>query len=238
MKVYFDNNILAGLQDGKISLPSLDGIRCYSSFAHFKELKEAGGRLHSLKDGRLQLLSNITKGRFLMNMNRFPCEPPTIVEAFCDYFIAFDSFCEAPNDQENVLKELQKSSFVSETREKLHSLGLAESVVVNNYSPAKLIKEYAIFLDWYVHATGRYGRYTEFQSLFNALEMIGYRVDKKDEFHANVSRSYDAEHAYYASFCDYFVTEDKGCLLKSNVAYSYWRYKTQAVSYNEFLKLI
>ena len=50
-------------------------------------------------------------------------------------------------------------------------------------------------------------------------------------------RIYDANHAYYASACDYFVTDDRKTCNKANVAYYIMGLKTKAISNNEFLAL-
>lgn len=43
-KGLFDNNIVANLQKGNVSLPNLDYVTFYGSFAHFEELIESGSK--------------------------------------------------------------------------------------------------------------------------------------------------------------------------------------------------
>lgn len=74
---------------------------------------------------------------------------------------------------------------------------------------------------------------TDFQALetllsviFNKLEVIRYYPEKEMLFR---SRLHDVSHAIYASYCDYFVTEDLKLSKKTKAAYSYANIKTNVI---------
>ena len=75
-----------------------------------------------------------------------------------------------------------------------------------------------------------------FQSFFNAMDMLGFWQDKRTE-RSNMARSYDANHAYFASACDYFITNDRRTCNKANVLYYYYGMKTKAILFAEFIKI-
>jgi len=74
-------------------------------------------------------------------------------------------------------------------------------------------------------------------TLFNRLDDVGFWKDKKTK-KSNLARLYDSSHAYFASSCVYFVSNDKRTLNKANVAYSFYNLKTKAISFDEFKQVI
>jgi hypothetical protein len=69
------------------------------------------------------------------------------------------------------------------------------------------------------------------------MDMLGFWQDKLTTG-STLARLYDANHAYHATFCDYFVTDDKRTQNKANVLYAYYKYKTKAISTTQLLELI
>lgn len=64
---------------------------------------------------------------------------------------------------------------------------------------------------------------TAMQIVFNKLEEIRYRPEKKKNFR---SRLHDVSHAIYAAYCDYFITEDSKLFDKTKAAYAYLKQET------------
>ena len=64
---------------------------------------------------------------------------------------------------------------------------------------------------------------TAMQIVFNKLEEIRYRPEKKENFR---SRLHDVSHAIYAAYCDYFITEDSKLFDKTKAAYAYLKQET------------
>ena len=68
--------------------------------------------------------------------------------------------------------------------------------------------------------------------LGDILNEVGYCKDNKVE---NVkSGAYDTEHSIYATYCDWFVTNDKKLRKRLNAIYDYLGIKTRCISYKEF----
>lgn len=110
-----------------------------------------------------------------------------------------------------------------------------EKKVINNYKPEQLAKEYGHLIRRYIRRTCELPQ-EMFSSLFNILDALGFWQDEVKDG-STTNRMYDANHAYYASACDYFVTDDRNTRNKAKVAYSVWGIKTKAVSYKEFIAL-
>lgn len=73
-----------------------------------------------------------------------------------------------------------------------------------------------------------------YSTLFNLLDAVCYWKDKNG---MEVSRMYDASHAYYAQLCDYFVTNDKRLSYKAKAVYAFLAVKTQVIPPKEFIKI-
>lgn len=70
---------------------------------------------------------------------------------------------------------------------------------------------------------------------FIILNMFG--LDKEKNKKANfISLNNDAQHAYYASYCDVFLTKDEGLRLKSKALYENYGIKTHVLNVMEFLQ--
>ena len=69
------------------------------------------------------------------------------------------------------------------------------------------------------------------------MDMLGFWQDKLTT-RSTLARLYDANHAYHATFYDYFVTDDKRTKNKANVLYAYYKCKTKAISTTHLLELI
>lgn len=68
---------------------------------------------------------------------------------------------------------------------------------------------------------------TAMQIVFNKLEEIRYRPEKKKNFR---SRLHDVSHAIYAAYCDYFITEDSKLFDKTKAAYAYLKQETMVTN--------
>ena len=51
------------------------------------------------------------------------------------------------------------------------------------------------------------------------------------------SLSTDASHAYFGSFCDYLVSDDKGMQVKANIVYQLFGFKTKVLSSEDFINI-
>ncbi len=72
--------------------------------------------------------------------------------------------------------------------------------------------------------------------LQNVLNGCGYNRDR--DVRTVNSGVYDTEHAIYASYCDYFVTDDKRLSKRLNAIYYYLGLKTECMSFDEWCNTI
>lgn len=83
-----------------------------------------------------------------------------------------------------------------------------------------------------------YNFYNQFILYFLSLETLNITKDKslrKTPDLLNIST--DAEHSWFASFSDYFVTEDKGLIKKAEILYNHFGINTKIIGISEFLEL-
>ena len=60
------------------------------------------------------------------------------------------------------------------------------------------------------------------------LDLFGFRQEKRTKKFNNIDT--DASHIFYASFCDYFVTDDKKLAAKAKAIYSEYSFQTRVLS--------
>lgn len=232
MLVYIDNNILIDYEDGLKSLIRTSEINYVYSYFHLLEMLELGERLEEKKDKRLHLIEELSECSYVnkdeYNNPIMSFAKPSVIYRILKNPLSFLVFKEIRRKTSQWLADEDPQALMRE-------LGI-EKKVINNYTPHKLVKQYGEIINAYISQTCSC-RQEEFQSLFNILDYLGFWQDKVKDG-STMNRLFDANHAYYATVCDYFVTEDKNTRNKSNVAYKMYGYKTKAISYKEFVKLI
>lgn len=70
-----------------------------------------------------------------------------------------------------------------------------------------------------------------FESLYAGLDIMRFHSDKKGLMNTLA----DADHAFYASFCDVLVTDDAKMRLKAEAVYSYYGIETRIISKKELM---
>lgn len=229
MNTYLDNNILVDYEENKIELPT-NHVQYFYSYVHLQELMELGDRFDGLKSLRLGTIKNLTGNQFIMNdekgLQRYIISPDKML-----------TFCMNPISM--IIKESQKDqckSFITQhNRDALiNELGI-DVRRLNNYSADEIAEEFGPLINYYIIKTS-YTRQDGFLSFFNFLDFIGFWRDKLTE-KSNLARAYDANHAYHASICDFFVTNDIRTMHKSNVVYQTYGYKTKAITYKDYISL-
>lgn len=230
MYVYVDNNILIDYEKGLKLLPMVRNTEYVYSYVHLQELQELSGRLLTMKEKRFSAIEQLTSCRYVSKDDeRFTfyfAKPSDIFATFNNPFLQFLS-CR--------IREATDSWSMDKNPKCLMNRYNIEKKVINNYCPERLVKEYGRLIRFYVKRTCE-NQQEEFASLFNILDALGFWQDKVKDG-STMNRMYDANHAYYASACDYFVTDDRNTLNKANFAYSVMKLKTKAVNYKEFLAL-
>lgn len=240
MKKYFDNNIFVSIEDKEINYE--DFIKKYPnysvvySYAHIQELLEAKNNLDDLKKRRIQTIKDIANNTYIYPNNDEICTkiemPETVIQIMntpprllCQNMLvsAINNF---RVDREGVISQLSIDT-------KRINNYTPEDVIdyVNNATKQKLLIEFGNLVD----LAGSSLR-ERICTLFNFLDIIGFWKDKKTE-KSDLARVYDASHAFFASNCDFFISNDKRAVNKAKVAYSLYNINTMALSYDEFINL-
>ena len=85
-------------------------------------------------------------------------------------------------------------------------------------------------------AVKNYNEYDKFVLFFNSLELHNVTKDKPlRKSQALGSIHTDANHAWYASFSDFLVTDDKGLATKAYITYRFFEIRTNIFTTEEFL---
>jgi hypothetical protein len=76
-----------------------------------------------------------------------------------------------------------------------------------------------------------------FTNAYLSLDLLGLSKEKskKVEFKNLIN---DSNHAYYASFCDYLISNDEGVLEKSRILYNLLNIKTTVVNFESFNQIL
>lgn len=72
--------------------------------------------------------------------------------------------------------------------------------------------------------------------LYNVLGECGYNRDKQER--TAISGIHDVQHSIYATYCNYFISEDESFSKRTNAVYTYLGIETQVISAFEFQRII
>jgi len=245
MTAYFDNNVLVYLEEEYFSLeeiinkvnPAIEKV--YYSSAHVFEANQLTDnqefdRVERIEK-RLLLIDKITNGNYIYlekpgNKVYFLTHPAREV---------FETINEVPFG-DSAMKSLLNIISHEQKAQIREILGL-ESSKLNNYSPKEVVEHLNKNLNQWSSGlsmiglleTGlkyhpdykTFGLDNKIAGLFEILDILGYWTDKPTE-KSNYARSMDASHTFYASHCDYFVSNDKKTRYKAKVAYSIYNVDT------------
>ncbi|MCT3674386.1 hypothetical protein HZQ94_14445 [Elizabethkingia anophelis] len=81
-----------------------------------------------------------------------------------------------------------------------------------------------------------YNDYDKFVLFFNSLELYNITKDKplrKTQSLGSINT--DANHAWYASFSDFLITDDKGLAVKAYITYKFFKIDTRIFNVEEFI---
>lgn len=79
-------------------------------------------------------------------------------------------------------------------------------------------------------------REAEFKTLCMALDVIGFRPEKKNKAFTNIDA--DASHIFYAAHCDYLVSDDSKMRAKAEAMYAEYKIQTKVRSINQLEEMI
>lgn len=244
MKVYLDNNIIVGLEEGDYNLSlfkSFSDVEYYYSAAHVDELIEGKDNPKISVDKRLSTISELAGTNHILNGFQDP-------EIFAKSIHEMYALANSPL-QTTIREQINSASnnFNVDNDRFLEILKL-KRIEVNNIKPRDIISEIdrrmleaenpaeRISVREYLFRTEAVGR-SVYCTLFNLLDFACFHKDKPTA-HSNIARMHDASHAYFAQLCDAFVSDDKKMRYKTEAVYSYLGVKTRVMSGKEFQSTI
>lgn len=244
MKVYLDNNIIVGIEEGGYELnlfKSFSSAEYYYSAAHVDELIEGKDNLPISVDKRLTTISELSGTNHILNGYQNPEFFDKPVQEM--YALAISPLQTMIRNQINSAT----NNFNVDNDRFLEILKL-KRIEVNNIKPCYIISEIdrrmleaenpadRISVREYLIRSEAAGR-SLYCTLFNLLDSACFHKDKPTA-HSNIARMHDASHAYYAQLCDVFVSDDKKMRYKAEAVYDYLGIKTSVMSGKEFLATI
>lgn len=235
MRVYLDNNVLIDLEENLYSLKdflSIHGVEYYYSNAHISELLNGVDRsIPGIKERRLSTINVVCGNKYL-----FQDTPSIIKFARCTPEQAYENVRQSDFMRE-LINEMAKG-FTPNRAGILEELQW-DAKEVGNYPPEDIFEaidkkyrasKYNFGIKEYLLLSEAYSESTVYISLFNLLDMVGYRKDKN-----NVARLYDSSHAYYAQMCDVLVSNDARMRVKAEAVYHYRSVTTRVMNVAEYL---
>lgn len=248
MTVYLDNNIFIYLENGSLALTDLENSienkihKIFYSASHIQETLEIKGeneiqRVNRI-DQRLKTIERVTANNYL-----YHDQDDSFSELIESPYVVLETITQVPLAQQ-MMKGF--SSFVSEPQKILirETLNL-DPQKINNYSPKEVVDHLSTKLSEHnpeftflhmiemgisFHPDGKtFGKSHRTNGIFELLDMLGYWKDKATD-KSNYARLWDASHTFHASYCDYFVTDDKRTLNKAKVVYDIFNIKTKIIT--------
>jgi hypothetical protein len=246
VRAYLDFNIIVSLQKGKITLDELrkidNNITDFPfSASHIQEVDNISHSDNETRDNyidlHLQTIASISKNLYLYQkisnevllLNETPTEILNTIREVPFAKQAMQSFV-------NFVTPDQKSEF-----RKLLGINSQE---LNNYSPKDVVNqlntvmttlgtdntflgiiENAIQINLQGHTFGLSER---FAAIYGILDLFGYWKDKQTNT-SDYARLWDSNHAFFASHCNYFISDDLRNRYKAKVIYNIYDIDTKVV---------
>jgi hypothetical protein len=240
MRAYLDNNIFVSIEDTPIELNILtklseQKVDFVYSYAHISELLEANDNTEELIKKRINTIEKVTDNFYAYPVGdsiEFKKEnPKNVIEIFNRYPNFFASI-------RNSIKSYNPD------RERLIQLLGIDKKQINNYSTKEVVRHLNTILTKeipfdFIQMVNRAGTalHGQIYAVFNFLDYLGYWTDKRSN-KSNIARANDASHVFFATACDYFVSDDRRARNKAKVAYELFEINTQIYSFEEFKKII
>lgn len=246
-----DYNIITSIDDNDFTLDKIYNKvdRNISQFpysaAHIEEADNYKADNQDERDTfiskRLEKIQEITNGLYLYqelpsNKVFFLTERPTTV---------LETIRQVPFGKTAMQSLVNLIPFNQKTqlREKL---GI-ETIKLNNYKPDEVVGHLNTKLTTWgtndtfiglieksieLHPDGKsFGLHNRIAGVFELLDLFGYWKDRETTT-SNYARLWDANHTHFASYCNYFISDDKRTRNKAKVVYEIYDIQTKVISSN------
>ena len=251
--IYFDNNIFISIQERRsqfdnnvISKIVTSPYDYYYSSAHIQEanrvIEDTSKIENSVPSKRFDLISLITSNKYLeydfqQKDIRLRVESPMNV---------YETIHTLPHGQSSIdqLLKLGNKGYSDTFREqkslipqRLNNYSIEEIVEKINETAGGSLKDFIKKVYSFFPDSENYGTYHEFGLVFNFLNMMGFWKDKEN-YKSDYARLWDSIHSYFASYCDYFVSDDKRTREKAKVVYYMYDINTEVLDSERFIQMI
>lgn len=241
MRVYLDNNVWVDIENGIYTIDAFKQADAEYFFSDniIEELLEASGNVKVSQSRRLELVDNLCGNNFILT-GVFDSPDISVKHT------VFERFSEISSPlfrciHSCIRQEELKADHLD--RKKLQDWFGVNKIEMNNKNPQMILSEIELLLknvninsiDDYLLRCEAQGR-TVYTTLFNLLDYLGYRSDKKTD-RSPVARLADASHAYCAQVCDVLLTSDKRMRAKTNAVYAYLGISTKVVTPADFFNV-
>lgn len=162
----------------------------------------------------------------------FPSEKNSTLGDFINQMYSYGS--RLLNDK-NEVKEIKKmmEEYVSSDK---YSFEKWKDDFNNKFKDSFEGKSFTDLMEQVFTSVGNYNDYDKFGMFYNSLELYNVTKDKRLRDTQNLnSINTDSNHAWFASFTDYLVTDDKGMAAKAYIAYKYFNINTKILLTEDFV---
>lgn len=250
MIAYLDNNVLVDIEQGKKTVEevinnvdkSIHSI--FYSAAHLEEAEEMNNTDSETKNQRIQrrleTIESVTSNNYiyqnLQNEISFLIERPKVV---------LETLREVSGTDKLIKSFI--SLYTPKNKNQFRDLLGIDIKRINNYTPNEVVNHFNTkmsnygaglsFLEVIESAVGyhpngaTFGNSERMASMFEILDLLGYWKDKETGT-SNYARLWDSNHAFHASYCNYFISDDKRTRYKAKVVYQLMEISTIIVSSN------
>ncbi len=249
MTVYLDNNIIVSIENGDYSIEEISALlpnsktRLFYSSAHIFEVENFQGNSIITKPELLAKRFDTVRKIFKNNYLYLDLKGNRLTHIIEDPQEVYDTITLVPFGIQ-AMKGFM-NLFSKEQKEDVRQRLGIEVQKLNNYTATEVIEhlntklnnwgtnqsflemiEYGIQL----HPDGKkFGLHNRIAGVFELLDMFGYWKDKETNT-SNYARLWDAEHTFFATYCDYFISDDKKTRYKANVVYNIYNKDTKIIS--------
>lgn len=233
MRAYLDNNILIDYERDASILYVGENVCYRCSYIHLVELMESTRNIDERKEQRFSTIESLTGNIFMVNTDN-----NVVAEEINTCSRYYDTLNTPVSRMIRLLANEQSRHWLEgKDPDTLINYFDIDKKRINNYTAEEMIEEHGDFIKYYVSESDDGNRMSSFMSFFNVLDMLGFWQDKAKDG-TMLNRTYDAQHAYFATGCDFFVSNDHRTCMKANILYQYYGYKTKAFSLKEINELL
>ncbi len=250
MTAYLDYNIFTSIEDNHYGIDKIlkidNSIKQFPySSSHIQEVSNITAPNENQRATyiakRLNTIYTISQGAYLyydldkMKMFLQTEHPDTVFDTITE--IPFGT--SAMKGFMNLLPPTMKDSL-------RQTLGI-DAKYLNNYSPSEVIEQLnKSLVNWGTNDsfleiiekafnsfpdTTQFGLHNRIAGVYELLDLCGYWKDKETPT-SNYARLWDSSHAFYASYCNYFISDDKRNRNKAKVVYEIYGIPTKILSSN------